>query len=537
MRNIKLKEVFVKNLFGELNYNLNFENESGVSIIIGKNGCGKTTLLKLIDFCLSPSYERYISIKSIPVDDVICTLSDGSTIELRKVNDKPILIINQKETINFEQIEERIEEYRIKSLICDSVNNKNFSGRTKDQIIEDIKKEYQEKLPQLLKSLQDLLENSKEIQDGLSKYTAKNALDEADLFNLKKFMERDDVAANKTVRLLNQPILRYIKEWTVLNKCIAANETYELFELGALNLSMREQLVKDKMKRWGNWYFKTILKEHNVFFAEKFLETGRIDASVNFGNQYSMENRTDLDEIIEDFKMCQILLQDILEKHLEPLMSKPTDDATGFSTTYNKYVDAMVTLFGDDSYLALKDLETNSAIDRFKAWAKLVAKYRESFANYKVKAKLHEILNSRQESSKKTYNLGKMFLSNGEKIGISKLSSGEKQNYYMFASLLIRPYYLKLLQLLQDELSFLNYNIDRNETLRKLPEYGENTTSVILIDEPEISWHIEWQEEFVGLVKDICKMNDLQVIMTTHSPHILMDHTDCLVNLNNEEEV
>ena len=45
--------------------------------------------------------------------------------------------------------------------------------------------------------------------------------------------------------------------------------------------------------------------------------------------------------------------------------------------------------------------------------------------------------------------------------------------------------------------------------------------SVILIDEPESSLHPNWQNEIIGLYKIIAEKNNNQIIIATHSPHIV----------------
>ena len=49
----------------------------------------------------------------------------------------------------------------------------------------------------------------------------------------------------------------------------------------------------------------------------------------------------------------------------------------------------------------------------------------------------------------------------------------------------------------------------------------ENRPGVMLMDEPEISLHIEWQQRLITLVRT---MNpNIQIILCTHSPAIVMD--------------
>lgn len=45
--------------------------------------------------------------------------------------------------------------------------------------------------------------------------------------------------------------------------------------------------------------------------------------------------------------------------------------------------------------------------------------------------------------------------------------------------------------------------------------------SMVLIDEPEISFHPEWQESFIGILSEIKKLNGFDVILATHSPILI----------------
>lgn len=75
----------------------------------------------------------------------------------------------------------------------------------------------------------------------------------------------------------------------------------------------------------------------------------------------------------------------------------------------------------------------------------------------------------------------------GNEFDITALSSGEKQ-------LFLRALSLKFLEV---------------------------NNSVILIDEPEISLHPQWQKKIIDVYESIGKNN--QIIIATHSPHIIGD--------------
>jgi predicted ATP-dependent endonuclease of OLD family len=54
--------------------------------------------------------------------------------------------------------------------------------------------------------------------------------------------------------------------------------------------------------------------------------------------------------------------------------------------------------------------------------------------------------------------------------------------------------------------------------------------NVFIIDEPELSLHVRWQELFVDAVS---KANpDLQLLVATHSPSIILDRIDKCIDLS-----
>ena len=59
--------------------------------------------------------------------------------------------------------------------------------------------------------------------------------------------------------------------------------------------------------------------------------------------------------------------------------------------------------------------------------------------------------------------------------------------------------------------------------------------SLILIDEPEISLHVIWQEQFLKDVQAVTKMTDTDVLIATHSPDIIDDRRDLMVELRGPE--
>ncbi|AIZ56570.1 vitamin B12 import ATP-binding protein BtuD [Candidatus Methanoplasma termitum] len=93
-------------------------------------------------------------------------------------------------------------------------------------------------------------------------------------------------------------------------------------------------------------------------------------------------------------------------------------------------------------------------------------------------------------------------MDNGAALPIDKLSSGEKQILIMF--------YLFL--------------------------FVAKHKSLVIIDEPEISLHVAWQQSLGKTFSDIAKLRGLHVIVATHSPQVIHDKWDLSVELRIEND-
>lgn len=89
-----------------------------------------------------------------------------------------------------------------------------------------------------------------------------------------------------------------------------------------------------------------------------------------------------------------------------------------------------------------------------------------------------------------------------KEIPINKLSSGEKNELIMFYELLFKS----------------------------------NSENLVLIDEPEISLHISWQNLFIDDLKSIHEITGTNVLIATHSPDIIGVNWDLTNELSGGEE-
>jgi ABC-type lipoprotein export system ATPase subunit len=70
--------------------------------------------------------------------------------------------------------------------------------------------------------------------------------------------------------------------------------------------------------------------------------------------------------------------------------------------------------------------------------------------------------------------------------------------------------------------------------------FNTSPRTLVLIDEPEVSMHIAWQQEFLRDLAEVAKLVDLDFLIATHSPDIIYDRWDLTVELRGsgpDEEV
>ena len=61
--------------------------------------------------------------------------------------------------------------------------------------------------------------------------------------------------------------------------------------------------------------------------------------------------------------------------------------------------------------------------------------------------------------------------------------------------------------------------------------FNSDSTTLVLIDEPEISLHIVWQKQFMADLVKISEINNSKSIIATHSPQIVGNKWDSTIDL------
>lgn len=433
--NIGLSKVIVEKLFGLYSYKIDFNTDDNISILIGPNGCGKTTILKIIRFMLS-GIGDVKEIAQIPFKAITCVFVNGRKIKLKSGNNALKAFIDNKKVAVFYEDEQRYYEDP------DFVSWDN-----------EVAKEFQEGTFFETKFLEEFRnENNVKTEETLAKIIFEN--------HLKEYGCCFDVEFMSAQRLFSK--------------------------IDDTSVKQRENVHQ---------YLDTIIKIKDDFkhFCE---ETER-----KYNLLKSAAERDLLDEYLYG-SIYSNTPQKILD---ESAFEKQWKD---FIDKRNEYEDVAFFKFAEDhetnNYVG-EAYNKNTSADKKEFLCIYLKKFEKTLIllgkSYNKIRLFKRIINERFKISKKqlVYRYGEMYLTTInkdkaiEEIPLDVLSSGEKNDFIMFYNLIFNCRNCK-----------------------------------VLIDEPEISLHIEWQERYIGDLLEICKMNNIQALVATHSPSIINNHTDLI---------
>ena len=94
-----------------------------------------------------------------------------------------------------------------------------------------------------------------------------------------------------------------------------------------------------------------------------------------------------------------------------------------------------------------------------------------------------------------------------------------------------KGFYFKTIKGKEIELTQLSSGEQHEVVLLYELIFNAKQNTLVLIDEPEISLHITWQKEFLKDLLKIIKIQNIQVLIATHSPSIINDRWDLVYNL------
>jgi predicted ATP-binding protein involved in virulence len=436
---MKLLSFDAENVYGYFKFNIKFNDK--LSFLVGGNGSGKTTILKLIQAVLTPNLKDIYLIPFTKIELLIHINSKDQKIKVDKSEDGINISINDE--------------------------------------IEPLRLPY------------------KDI-DELSYILTK----EENLFNRELFHHRNNDTF-KFIQNLDVPLFlglerlentsydedRYERHDQIIirdgqRRIIRKNRYID----GSLSISLKEtqsivQSVYEKIRRKEDFHRKQL---RNKILLSSF-------------------HYADIDDLLDENN--QIKKISLLEQ--KNIMSKKEDIANalknlGFDKNKDfkemeQFFEKVEKLFSDmaqspEDGVGIAWLINKSQIDRIQKLINLIEENNEKVKkNFELIDKFIDTMNYFLQDTGKSIEIDsigtlKIKKPNGDKANIEALSSGERQLIVMFSHLIFK-----------------------NES---------NPSGVFIIDEPELSLHIDWQKDFI---KYAIEANpNTQLILATHSPDIFI---------------
>lgn len=434
MKLVKFKGTGIR---GYMNHEITFRE--GVTFLVGINGSGKTSILKLIGGITRPSYKTLESI-------------EYSTIELTMAKDKDTIILS--------------------------------TTKTKDEI-----------------SIKYELANSEIIEDSIIrvKPDGRGMIDDEDM--VKTIMRFDHLTASQKIKALSSPIfigIDRIPDEDVL-RFIQRRRIFQMSDRGFISpvdssLNAIQDVVFDlyrknatKQKKYAEDFRSAVLKETlGLITTNEYRDGSSLDIETELAKYESQKSQfvqALTNAGIEDAATMTDRFFNLQRENLDILSGKTAVEE-------RRKNDAIV-----GWYISKTQMDKiGKIIDLETSYENNVAKLNEQFERFiecanlffKESGKTLRILDNGLLKVVTNYETtdGRQRIHHDE---ITSLSSGEKQIVALIGSLIFTPV--------------------------------ANRQEILVIDEPELSLHLTWQEIFVDAI--IKAQPNFQFVLATHSPTII----------------
>lgn len=419
---MKIRKISVKGLFHTFDHEIRF-NDSGIAIIIGENGIGKTTLLQIINSIFTKKFDFLF-------------------------------------TIDFNLIE--IFFSRIKwSITKDDDGNINISNPIKN-----------------------------------------------DSFTIKPINERDAYFMRRFLEQINED------EWfdRRIGRPVTRDEIIKRY--GQDPIAQSERPI---------WFDELITENRVMFIQTQRLYKTEYD---NERDHRKLEYMVDAysNELVDllrknntAFTSTSIQLDSTFPIRLLKVLKKPKEveyvskviDEINSLNQYRSLLSAVGIIDKQDDEVINKSLETLNNPSALSILDLYITDNKQKLDVFRDTAQklnlLLQIINKRFKHKRLFIDKDTGFVikskSENKDIAVKNLSSGEQNELIIFYNLLFKT----------------------------------TKGDIVLIDEPEISLHIAWQQQLIADLKEIAKETGISLLIATHSPDIIGDNWNLVQTLSSKE--
>ena len=472
-----ITKIEIENLFNRLNYNIDFSNEENLSVLIAPNGSGKSTIFNVIDFLLSlqkwpvsslyTTYQHFL--EKNPNKDDKGIYGYHFTHKLVKILTVPFNTIKVYMSDGTTYILGKNHDC-LPEKILDLANE---DERLDEDLLDEAQSLYNIYFSmELDNKVKTLKFDEKHVEDGRDGYEAVRSI----------------CNTNGFAQINGKDMLEYYsnEDANLINIIDIAESTFTQ----AVNILMYHPGKETENHEY--LYINTKRADYvdyQMFLADLFKEALLVNLKVHqykgteidiFNLKHDNDAFFKYQELTEKIKKIQDVLYRINIIEANELMEIENIEKEEFERNADEYLEKLST-YG--SYL-LVEKETER-LDKFF-----------SFINERLRISETELF------------FKKVTVSNEERLFLCARSTYDRDNYYSVKNLSSGQ--------IHDIVIFYNML------------YEFNGKGIVLIDEPEISQHVISQDRFIDDIRKIDRDEDSQIIIATHSPHILADNYDCL---------
>lgn len=470
-----IKNIIVEGLYGEFTHNIDIK-EGNITLILGENGLGKTIILKMIKFLFD---NELYELGNYDFKNFKISFVDNSFIEIAKdIKDSKRAFRYEEYTLHF--------EYTTFKFVDNSDTEKG-------------KRKVKKTLQKFSLQSNDILEQFRGERRGPQhRRNINHRINNA----IRSFLPRpvDHIGSDR---------------WYDINEGVMFS-TQELIERYS-DYFPEEILEELKIKEIPDWFIN-LTKSINI----KLVETQRLLTKLNSDEKEYKNSVIQYSNQLKEIIKIKALEATTLSTKLDrTYTNRLIEKITSTNTTSNNSIDRslqdlekkrlfliMVGLLEHDDEAILPFNLNKGYRDNETLRDVLDIYIEDSNEKLSVYTQLSEKLNTLIDIINKRFTYKKLYVNKnegftfksirtGKEIPLTNLSSGEQHELVLFYELL----------------------------------FNTPVNSLILIDEPEISLHINWQNEFINDLREVSHLINLKSIIATHSPDIINNNWDLTIEL------